>query len=214
MAAKEETTVKKASIFTKELTRKNGKTKYPTKQTINLVIHENEKRNKRSILYFCIFLVALAIFVRVAVFGLLDRLSAAEAQYNVMKSQLDEINAMNGQYDEIKKQYDEVTDWYMTDEEKMEVDKTGVFAMLKDDLFPYVTVTSVAITGNQITIQTGETDLATVSKFIAVMQSDSRNSYVTVSTTNASGISDNTQNNQVIAAISVTYAGGSAGGEA
>ncbi len=208
MADQEKEEKQKPSFLKKEI-KIGSKNHYPTKKYINLVPHEEEKKNKKSLLYFGIFVIILLLFVRFGVIGLLDQLSRAEAEYNAMKSQLDQYNAANQRYDEVKREYDELTDWYMTDEEKNEVDKSGVFDMLKDDLFPYVSVTSVNMTGNQISIQTGDCDLDTVAFFIAKMQSDARNSYVTVTTTDANG-ERNAASNRVVANISVTYVGGNA----
>lgn len=108
-----------------------------------------------------------------------------------------------------KEQYDEVTDWYMTDEEKMEADKGSVFDMLDADMMPYVKLENVSISGSTITVQTGVTDLSTVSTFLKALQNDSRNGYVTVTTAAASG--DET-GNLVTASVVITWATSSEGG--
>ncbi|MBR3346060.1 MAG: hypothetical protein IKG37_03175 [Solobacterium sp.] len=205
---------KKQSIFSQELSfgkkgSKGGKIRYPEKTYINLVQDENKGKDQRSLIGFGIFLIFLAIFVKFAVFDQLDKVAQAERAYNQVLAQVNEVRAANSEYDAVKAKYDEVTDWYMTDEEKMEVDKNNVFRMLEEDIMPYVGIQSVQIAGNTIVVQTNVTNLHTVSTFLSVLQNDSRNGFVTVTTANASN--EDQSNNSVIASVIITY-GGAEGG--
>ncbi|MBR3203295.1 MAG: hypothetical protein IKF60_06890 [Solobacterium sp.] len=205
---------KKQSIFSQELSfgkkgSKGGKIRYPEKTYINLVQDENKGKDQRSLIGFGIFLIFLAIFVKFAVFDQLDKVAQAERAYNQVLAQVNEVRAANSEYDAVKAKYDEVTDWYMTDEEKMEVDKNNVFGMLEEDIMPYVGIQSVQIAGNTIVVQTNVTNLHTVSTFLSVLQNDSRNGFVTVTTANASN--EDQSNNSVIASVIITY-GGAEGG--
>ena len=98
----------------------------------------------------------------------------------------------------------------MTDSEKAEVDKINVFRMLEDDMMPYVSIRSVQIAGKTVSVQTGITDLHTVSSFLSALQNDSRNTFVTVTTASASNGRAETKND-VRASVIITY-GGSQGG--
>ena len=205
---------KKQSIFSQELSfgkkgSKGGKIRYPEKTYINLVQDENKCKDQRALIGFGIFLIFLAIFVKFAVFDQLDKVAQAERAYNQVLAQVNEVRAANSEYDAVKAKYDEVTDWYMTDEEKMEVDKNNVFRMLEEDIMPYVGIQSVQIAGNTIVVQTNVTNLHTVSTFLSVLQNDSRNGFVTVTTANASN--EDQSNNSVIASVIITY-GGAEGG--
>ena len=205
---------KKQSIFSQEISfgkkgSKGGKIRYPEKTYINLVQDENKGKDQRSLIGFGIFLIFLAIFVKFAVFDQLDKVAQAERAYNQVLAQVNEVRAANSEYDAVKAKYDEVTDWYMTDEEKMEVDKNNVFRMLEEDIMPYVGIQSVQIAGNTIVVQTNVTNLHTVSTFLSVLQNDSRNGFVTVTTANASN--EDQSNNSVIASVIITY-GGAEGG--
>jgi len=205
---------KKQSIFSQELSfgkkgSKGGKIRYPEKTYINLVQDENKGKDQRALIGFGIFLIFLAIFVKFAVFDQLDKVAQAERAYNQVLAQVNEVRAANSEYDAVKAKYDEVTDWYMTDEEKMEVDKNNVFRMLEEDIMPYVGIQSVQIAGNTIVVQTNVTNLHTVSTFLSVLQNDSRNGFVTVTTANASN--EDQSNNSVIASVIITY-GGAEGG--
>lgn len=199
----------KKSIFSKEISLKPVKARYPEKTYINLVVDEQKAKDQKAIIWFAVFLAVLAGFVKVGVYDRLDELNAAEAQYNQMAAQLTKLQEANSSYDSVKEQYDEVTDWYMTDEEKMEADKGSVFDMLDADMMPYVELENVSISGSTITVQTGVTDLSTVSTFLKALQNDSRNGYVTVTTAAASG--DET-GNLVTASVVITWATSSEGG--
>ncbi len=199
----------KKSIFSKEISLKPVKARYPEKTYINLVIDEQKAKDQKAIIWFAVFLAVLAGFVKVGIYDRLDELNAAEAQYNQMAAQLTKLQEANSSYDSVKEQYDEVTDWYMTDEEKMEADKGSVFDMLDADMMPYVKLENVSISGSTITVQTGVTDLSTVSTFLKALQNDSRNGYVTVTTAAASG--DET-GNLVTASVVITWATSSEGG--
>ena len=205
---------KKQSIFSQEISfgkkgSKGGKIRYPEKTYINLVQDENKGKDQRALIGFGIFLIFLAIFVKFAVFDQLDKVAQAERAYNQVLAQVNEVRAANSEYDAVKAKYDEVTDWYMTEEEKMEVDKNNVFRMLEEDIMPYVGIQSVQIAGNTIVVQTNVTNLHTVSTFLSVLQNDSRNGFVTVTTANASN--EDQSNNSVIASVIITY-GGAEGG--
>jgi hypothetical protein len=199
----------KKSIFSKEISLKPVKARYPEKTYINLVVDEQKAKDQKAIIWFAVFLAVLAGFVKVGIYDRLDELNAAEAQYNQMAAQLTKLQEANSSYDSVKEQYDEVTDWYMTDEEKMEADKGSVFDMLDADMMPYVKLENVSISGSTITVQTGVTDLSTVSTFLKALQNDSRNGYVTVTTAAASG--DET-GNLVTASVVITWATSSEGG--
>jgi len=209
---------KKKGIFATEITfgkggskAKGGKPKYPEKSYINLVQKEKKGNNALAIGLFVLFMIALAVFVKFAVLDRLNKIAVLEANYNKTLAQLNAVREANGSYDEVKANYDSVTDWYMTEEEKAEVDKSNVFRMLEDDLMPYVGLASVQISGKTITIQTDVTNLQTVSMFLNRLQADSRNGFVTVTTAAADRTYKDAGNNDVIASIIITY-GGAEGG--
>lgn len=200
----------KQSILSRDITfGKKNRTGYSTKTYINLVQDKTETDNRRAILLFLLFLVCLGVFVKFAVIDQLAKINRAEAAYRTIESQVQAARQTNSEYADVKKEYDEVTAWYMTEEEKMEVDKNNVFRMLEEDIMPYVGIQSVQIAGNTIVVQTNVTNLHTVSTFLSVLQNDSRNGFVTVTTANASN--EDQSNNSVIASVIITY-GGAEGG--
>ncbi|MEE3420433.1 MAG: hypothetical protein VZR02_04950 [Lachnospiraceae bacterium] len=196
----------KGSIFSKQISFK-GAERYPDKTVINLVRHEKERQSRRFAIFLVVFVLAFLAFVYFGVFGRMRALNEKQAEYDNLQMQLVALQQADADYADVKKEYDKATGWYLTEDEKAEVDKTGVFHMLEEDLFPYVSVTSVTMSGTDITIETGVTDLATTSTFIKTLQADARNQYVTVATTNAPSAGDSSS--AVIAEIHITYAGGS-----
>ncbi len=198
----------KQSILSRDITfGKKNRTGYSTKTYINLVQDKTETDNRRAILLFLLFLVCLGVFVKFAVIDQLAKINRAEAAYRTIESQVQAARQTNSEYADVKKEYDEVTAWYMTEEEKMEVDKSAVFRMLENDMMPYVGIQSVQIAGNTIVVQTDITNLQVVSRFLSALQNDSRNGFVTVTTASASTDSSVT-NNDITATVVITYGGG------
>ena len=198
----------KQSILSRDITfGKKNRTGYSTKTYINLVQDTTETDNRRAILLFLLFLVCLGVFVKFAVIDQLAKINRAEAAYRTIESQVQAARQTNSEYADVKKEYDEVTAWYMTEEEKMEVDKSAVFRMLENDMMPYVGIQSVQIAGNTIVVQTDITNLQVVSRFLSALQNDSRNGFVTVTTASASTDSSVT-NNDITATVVITYGGG------
>ncbi len=203
----------KKGIFSKDLSigKKGNKNKYPEKNYINLVQDENKGKNTKALIFFGIYLIFLALCVKFAILDQLSKVSVAEQQYNRVQNQVTEMKQKNMEYATVKSQYDEVTDWYMTEEEKLEVDKTNVFRMLEEDMMPYVGLSSVQVSGKNIVVQTNVTDLQTVSAFLSKLQTDPRNGYVSVTTAAAKNKDKEASRNDVTATVVIAY-GGSEGG--
>lgn len=96
-----------------------------------------------------------------------------------------------GDYDSVKAAYDDKAGSFLTDDEKQELNRTDILDMIQEDIAPYVGVTSIKISGAQVSVFTGDTTLDTVSGMIARLLADARNGYVTVTTTSGSDQSDN-----------------------
>lgn len=190
--------------------KKAGKIKYPDKTYINLIQDERKGQTRKTFGWIILYFIVLALIVKFGVLDQLDKVARAEQEYNKVLAQVNAMRQANSSYDEVKAQYDDVTDWYMTEEEKASVDKSNVFKMLEDDMGPFVGIKSVQIAGNTVAVQTGITDLQTVSRFLSKLQSDSRNGFVTVTTASASKGNEETKND-VTASVIITY-GGAEGG--
>ena len=179
--------------------------KYPEKTTINLVRYETEKSNLGDILAIAVIVLGIVAFAKFAVLDQMDALRQAQMKYGVVQDQLTTLRQANAKYAEVKAKYDEVTDWYMTTDEKQIIDKVAVMQMLEEDLMPYVELMRVQVSGNVVTVATGETNLSTVSKFLMILQQDPRNSSATVTTTSAASSAEGEQ--RVTAAVIINFVG-------
>lgn len=197
-------TDKKKSGLSREITfGKKKVSKWPTKKGINFISNQQEKTNRKAIIFFLIFLVLLVPFTYYGVYGMIDKVNKAEAQYQQIEEQINTYNEQTADYATVKEKYDAVVGSFLTDDEKACADRMAIYTMVDEDIAPSASIQSVAINGAQITVVTGTTDLLTPSKILAALQSDKRNSYVTVTTTNDS---TSASESKVVATFEITYA--------
>lgn len=191
--------MEKESKLNKEI--KLSKDVYPSKRSMNFIIDNEAKYNKISLICFGIFLVALLAFTKFGVIDTLNKTSKLQSDYNSVSSTNDSLNEQLANYDEVSEKYNEIVGDFLTETEANSLNRTDIIAMLDEDILPYVDITNFTVSGNQISVFTGVTDLDTVSRILNILQNDARTSYVTISRTLAD--SDNT--NQVTADIEITY---------
>ena len=194
---------KKKSGLSKEISFGKKTAKYPTKKTINFISDAQDKTNRRAIVWFVIFMILLVPFSYFGVYGMINKVNAAEAQYNLVQEQIDTLNAQTTDYSDVQAKYDTVVGSFLTDDEKVCINRMDIFKMIEEDIQPSATVQSITITGSQVTVVTGTTNLTTVSSLIVTLQADKRNSYVTVTTT---ADSTSTSTDAVVATYQITYA--------
>lgn len=168
------------------------KAKYPEKTSINLVMREEEAGNpKIQLTVFFVFLVFLAVFVKFGVIDQISRANEAESAYYAMQLQIDEYNRQTEDYDEVLKQYSHYSSGYLTEEEKLILDRMDVFQVLDKCVIPFVDVASVNMTGSNVNLTLAETTLQTVSTVVSELQSDEKVAFVTVSTASTNSSSEN-----------------------
>lgn len=205
----EEKKPKKQSALSKDISF-GKKSKYPTKTSMNFIFDDQKRIDRIAIFFFGVFLVFLALFTKLAVIDPMLKVSQAENAYNQMQETLSKYQEGNADYDTVKAQYDKVVGTFMTDDEKNHMQRMAMIQMLEDDLITQVPVESVQISGMQISVKTGNTTLPVVSSLLSKMQADSRNAYVTVTTTAASN--QENANDEVIADFEITYGTSENGG--
>lgn len=174
---------------------------YPSKRSINFIVDNEAKYNKLSVIVFGVFIVALLAFTKFGVIDTLTKTSALESNYNSYQSQIDTLNEQLSNYDEVSEKYNEIVGDFLTESEANSLNRMDIIDMLEKDVMSYVDITNFSVSGNQISVYTGVTDLNTVSRVLNVLQSDSRTSYVSISRTIAN--SDNSE--LVTADIEITY---------
>jgi Tfp pilus assembly protein PilN len=195
---------KKKTGLNKEISFKKT-SKWPEKKSINFISDEQSKNNKKAIVLFCIFLLLLVPFTYFGVIKQIAKVNTAQAQYNQVQEQIAALNAQTADYNDVKTKYDAAVGSFLTDDEKVCTDRMKIFKMIEEDIIPSASIQSIAITGSQVTVQTGTTNLAAVSSMIVTLQSDKRNQYVTVTTTSDATSSST---DAVIATFEITYAVG------
>ncbi|NCB32316.1 MAG: hypothetical protein EOM64_00295 [Erysipelotrichia bacterium] len=199
-----ETGEKKKSRLSMEISLKK-KAIYPEKTSVNFIFNEQKKTNRYAIIGFVLFMLALAVFVKFAVIDPMNKISAMEQRYNLDTAQLQLYQSETADYQATQEKYNSMSGTFMTADEKYFMQRMDMIQMLEDDLINDVPVQNMQITGNTITVNTGNTTLPTVSALLYKMQNDARNSYVTVITTSASGAENDSM---VTANFEIVYAGG------
>lgn len=174
---------------------------YPSKRSMNFIVDNEAKYNKLSVIVFGVFIVVLLAFTKFGVIDTLTKTSALESNYNTYQSQIDTLNEQLSNYDEVSEKYNEIVGDFLTESEANSLNRMDIIDMLEKDVMSYVDITNFSVSGNQISVYTGVTDLNTVSRVLNVLQSDSRTSYVSISRTIAN--SDNSE--LVTADIEITY---------
>ena len=178
------------------------KVHYPSKKVMNFVHDEQAKADRHAIVVFIIFLLFLAVFTKLFVINPLNKVNQLESNYNQMAAQVQQYQETLGNYDSVKAAYDDKAGSFLSDDEKQELNRTDILDMIQEDVAPYVGISSIKIAGAQVSVFTDDTTLDTVSGIIARLQADSRNGYVTVTTTSSS---DQSNNDLVQADIEITY---------
>ena len=185
------------------------KVHYPSKKVMNFVHDEQAKTDRHAIVVFIIFLLFLAVFTKLFVINPLNKVNQLESNYNQMAAQVQQYQETLGNYDSVKAAYDDKAGSFLTDDEKQELNRTDILDMIQEDVAPYVGISSIKIAGAQVSVFTDDTTLDTFSGIIARLQADSRNGYVTVTTTSSS---DQSNNDLVQADIEITYGSVAEGG--
>lgn len=163
--------------------KKINTVKYPEKTSINLLLaQDGELNNKKQIALFILFLVFLGLFTK---FGVIDRMQAAfdaKEKYTIAEEQLSQLQQSNEDYDVIREQYSHYGNGYLNDEEKAEIDRIEILALLDTQVMNKADVQSIDIVGNEITVIIDKIKLKTISRIVTTLESNDKVTFVTVST--------------------------------
>ena len=198
---------KKKSILSMEISlggKKNETVKVPVKKGINFIHNDRHTNNVHALIYFAVFLVVLGLFTYFGIIRLIQKQNQAEAEYNSMQAQIDDLKNSMKDYDAVAKEYGLSSGSFMSADEVKSVNRMEILAMVDDDIGSSISLSDIHITGNNVSVNTSETNLSTVSSVLTKLQQDDRNSYATVTTTEADSSSDN---DQVLADFEITYKG-------
>lgn len=191
-------TEKKKSLLSKEVKLKREI--FPTKKTMNFVVDHETKTNRYSLIGFGIFIVILALFTKYCVIDVIQKTNEIQSQYTTSNEQIDALNQQLQNYNKVEEKYSAMIGTFLTDSEKVCMNRTDLLKMIDEDVLPYASITNISMTNDSISVYTGLTDLNTISKVVDILQKDSRTNYVTVSRTTA----DSEDSSKVSATIEIT----------
>ena len=158
-----------------------GKAGYPNKQYINILDGMKSDDNRTlEILFFIVFLIALAAFTKFGVIDKIAQMSAAEAAYNDLQRQITELKEQNADYEEVKKDYSHYGMGYLDDSEILLVDREDVLDLLDKYVLKNADIKTLAVTDNTVTLTVEKTRLNAISSIVKELEADPDVAFVTV----------------------------------
>lgn len=166
-------------IENKKINKKSLSLAYPNKKTINFISDNTKKYNKISIIGFAIFMTALVIFTKFGVIDTLSKINSLESNYNSMVSTIDEYNQKLSTYSEVETKYNDLVGNYLTEDEQLSRERVEIINMLNKDFDGFDNIANYTISGQNVTVYTSPMTLASISKYLDVLQNDSSIIYAT-----------------------------------
>ncbi|MBQ4381256.1 MAG: hypothetical protein II794_00795 [Oscillospiraceae bacterium] len=160
---------------------KKAKIKLPGKRTINLAAITEKKFNwKVFIPAVILIIIAAALFSKFAVADRLAAVSAAEARVAGIRRQIDEGYAAIRSYGDISTEYAHYSLAGLTDEELGRLNREEILDIIETEIRPYLTVNSVSVSKNQLTMSVTGNDLQEITDVVARLKTNPRLTYATV----------------------------------
>lgn len=188
------------------------KNEYPSKKTVNLIIHEKTISSPtRAIPVFLGFLAVLALFVKFGVMVPLDRMYAAQAALGQVQSELDGYIQYNRDYDEVRERYSRYFSDYLNEDEAVLQDRLEVLNLLEERVMNRADIESISIRGNVCRMVITELPLYQVSAIVEDLEESPLVQYISVSTASTEKRADDeaTQSQQSVSAdLTITLTGG------
>lgn len=191
-------TEKKNSLLSKEIHLK--KDAVPTKRTMNFIEDTETASNRKAVTVFVIFLICLGLFTKFGVIDFLNKTSQLQSEYNSGNARIAELQEQLKDYSTVQEKYDSMVGSFLSDDEKFCLNRPDILKMADEDVLPIVSISSITVTNETVTVYTGMTDLNTISRVVDILQKDSRTDYVTVTRT----IADSNNSSLVSATIEIT----------
>ena len=188
------------------------KNEYPSKKTVNLIIHEKTISSPtRAIPVFLGFLAVLALFVKFGVMVPLDRMYAAQAALGQVQSELVGYIQYNRDYDEVRERYSQYFSDYLNEDEAVLQDRLEVLNLLEERVMNRADIESISIRGNVCRMVITELPLYQVSAIVEDLEESPLVQYISVSTASTEKRADNeaAQSQQSVSAdLTITLTGG------
>jgi len=164
------------------LNRQIGKSKYPVKTSINLmVVEKHTGRNIRSVLIFAAFMVALAFFTRYMVIDKIMDINNRESRYNQQEDLLEKLKQSNEVYDQVRAEYSHYDNSYLSDDERSLQDRMDILRIIEDELLDRDALQNISISGNSAVLTVNAGRLSNIAQIVGKLESKSIVDYVTVS---------------------------------
>ena len=207
MEPKPVTTPKKSSfsdLLKQPVSLKKKTVKYPTKTTLNLnMVQQDKAELYRMIPVYLLLGIAVLAGVK---FGILDRYQAVASARAELASYQQQVNDMDEKLKDfaaVQEKYQRYTKNSQTQQEATLIDRLALVGMLDQSAQNLVSVSSIAISKNMVTIQITTSELAKVASYKALL--DQSDLVLAASVYNADTVEDENAGTQhVRASIVVT----------
>lgn len=160
--------------------------KLPSKQTINLVAHQNDNKHPlRTFLAITVIVVALLL---VAKFAVLDRfLAVAEERTKLedMQNELTMVQLSLADYNEVETEYNRRSTSWMTNPEKATVDRQQVMMLIAQEIFSSAQVERYTVTENTLSLDLTGVTLNTTADIVSRLEARDEVAKVQVYTANS-----------------------------
>lgn len=161
----------------------NIKHRYSLKKSMNLVKSDNETKGIKAIIYFLILVVFLILFSILFVIRPMNKITKAKYEYDRMNSLLNKLETDNSDYEEVREKFNELSDWYLDENETLEIDKYNVLVMLETDVMPYAEIESISISARDINIKVSCDNNYILADILNALSSDERILYAQINDT-------------------------------
>ncbi len=173
----------------------------PSKALLNLCYPKtNGQHALRSLAIFGLYLVLLAAFTRILVYGELQRADRAEAKYAAAEQSLEAIQDANAVYAEVRAQYSHYGNGYLNEEERVLPDRIDALDTIDRCISSYGSIQSLQISGTEASVSLQMSDGSHLSDILAALEADPMVSY-----TQASMSQTQTEERYVSAQITIYF---------
>ena len=160
-----------------------GKSKYPSKKTINLMYREHDTQDRIfTIVLFLLFMIFLYFFSRFGVAAQLAKADAAEAEYSRVEESLQKVKEANSSYADVRADYSHYGNSYLNDDERSRQDRVTMLNVIDERVHAAGGIQTVQIQNNVAVITVGVTDAQRLPDIILSLEGSEYVNYVTAQT--------------------------------
>lgn len=154
----------------------------PSKILLNLCyVKNNGRRVLRSLAAFAVYLVALAVFTQIFVWGELYRADRAEARYAAAEQTLTSVQDANAVYAEVRAQYSHYGNGYLNEEERALPDRVDALDTIERCISTHGSIQSLQINGTEASVSLQMPNGSHLSEILADLEADPMVNYTQAS---------------------------------